>query len=355
MTPKTKTTTTLSAAAKSRQALDQAEAEHVRLAARQDQATATVDDLTARLSGGDQDVTPTEWTTAHAEQEISTRLLAWAEQRVKNARTRLINDDTRLADLFSPLLAELFEGMVPVHTTGNPADVIPGEDNAPALWVVQDKATVNTGGVLSGTLGLVYVRPSPILGVLDADLVAAAAKRAGYGLRPSGMATSTSRASGGGYRDALRVVVESAAPAVPYLTQPPSVDYSRHVGYAVADAVFPVVKGPSKRGPGDDSVPGSIQLVSHDVQTKKAPESGVIATVRTVHHVLPGSKLLTETNRISQTIREYSVPDLVGHLVAEAGRITAAEVTGIDYPSDDPAAPKAPWVMRSSVTLTYQL
>ena len=54
-------TATISAAAKSRQVLDQAESDHARLSARQDQATAAVDHLTTRLDQGDEKVSTAEW------------------------------------------------------------------------------------------------------------------------------------------------------------------------------------------------------------------------------------------------------------------------------------------------------
>lgn len=350
MTTKTKTPTTLSAAAQSRQVLDTAEADNTRLTAREDQATTAVDDLAARLDQGDQTVTAGEWLAAHAEQEITARLAAWAASKVKNARERLINDDTRLADLFAPHLAEQFDGKVKIMTTGNPAEVASNDDGTPVLWAVQSKPTTVTGGILSGLLDLVYLRPS-LFAPLDGGRVEQLARQAGYAVR--GPLSASSRRTGDQHRDDLRVPVVAAAPTVPVLNQAPTQEDAREVGRVVSLALFDAVRGPNNRpNPLGTNRAASSELVSAPIVSTKGDQTRVV-TIETTHKLITSDAVRVDDAH--RRIREVTIADLVGTVVPGAGRITATDTPVIQLPSDDPARSSQPWTVKVRLTLTYQL
>jgi hypothetical protein len=349
---KSKTTTAPTAAELSRQALAEAESLLALRQEQQEQAHAAVGELTGRLSSGDDTVRGADLGTAHDEVERVGYLLTAAEGQVMRARRALVNDDTTLAELFADVLAETFDGLVPVKVTGVPTEARPSDDGSAVAWIVQDKPTGKGGGVLSGVLDVVFHRPR-LFAPLDAQELASRCRSRGYTVQTHQVGqVSTDE----GWRDSMRLTVERAFHSMPELSSAPTDDAVRDFARTVNGDLGQSVASNRPTGISSDDVAGSrswAELIGCSVTASTLAQDGSVQlTVETVSKVKPGPGLVTgyANQRVRQTIAGQ-----VQRMVDGVGRVMSAEPVSIDMP--DPVAHSTghPWTVTARFVLAYRL
>jgi hypothetical protein len=226
----TMTTNTPTAAELSRQAVAQAEANAAEWQRLNEQAEAAAAELLSRLARGDSTVTSAEWMTAKAEQEIAAELAKAGPILVKRAKAALINDDVRLADAFIDVVSELFSSQVPVKVVTERKHVVPPKDaNKPVIYLLQEQAEKDKGGIYSGDLALTYFR-GQLLAPLDCDRLWRACEQRGFivDIQDRG-----SMHSGNAHQDSAVIRVSKAFAQVPVLAVAPDEASIRRFGQGV--------------------------------------------------------------------------------------------------------------------------
>ena len=347
-----KTSKTPTAAELSRQALAEAQAQ---LAARQEQhthAVAAAEELVTRLAAGDDSPTAVELGKVRDEAERASLLAQAAEAKVKRAERALINDDLALAELMAEVLAEVFGGRVPVTVTGMARDAQPDPDGEPVIFVVQEKATAKTGGIMSGVVDLVFCRPR-LFAPLDAREIEHRCRERGFAVQPHQLSQGR---QGEMHRDSLRVRVERAALPVPELSQAPTDtavrDFGRDVNGDLMQAVMVAQQAVAYM-----NVPATGQAFSELVRSRvvssvPGEDGSVRITVEAGWKVKPGDGLSDHyaNARIRQVIAEQ-----VGHVAKGVGRVVETGAVSIDMPDMAGPGRGQPWTVTARFVLAHRV
>ncbi|KGH48174.1 hypothetical protein IN07_03740 [Modestobacter caceresii] len=345
-------TTTPTAAELSRMAVTEA---RERFAIRQEadrQARETAEELVARLVRGDDTPTAADLSLADYAAKRTGLLVKAAEAKVKAAERAQLNDDTELAELFRPILADVYGGRVPVVVTGIPAEAKPGNDGDPLLFIVQPKPTHTAGGVLSGMVELVFFRPD-LFAPLDVGKVEQQCWALGYTVQPHQLGTSP---AGKMHRDGLRLTVHRASYPVPILSAAPSGDAVRDFALTVNGDLQQSVRTASKP-PAITGEPvarrASSKLTGRRVVSSVPGDDGEVrVTVETTHEVTPGAGL--PDGYANERLRQ-AVGQMDGQVADGVGRVVAAGALSITMP--DLARPdfaQQAWTVRTRFILTYR-
>lgn len=217
----TKTKTTLA----ERVAASRAELDAATLAVKEarrglEVATISVDNLLLARRSGDIKVTALELATAQAEVTLIGEDILREEARLRAAERNLVNDDTSLADVISPVLAAMptLVGVEVVSTTETP--LTPGDISAPVLHLLQHKAAKPDpiSGRVSGEVEIIYFRPTWGKPLPDADDITDALNRAQV---YSDAFSAGTRKSGSHREDRARIGVRGAWPTgLPIISRP---------------------------------------------------------------------------------------------------------------------------------------
>lgn len=352
MNTKSKTGKTPTAAELSRLALADSQTQ---LAIRRDQhdrAETAAAELVARLANGDDGPTAVELGTVRHEVDRAALLVQAAEGAVTRAERGLINDDTLLAVLFADVLGENFGGLVPVKVTGLPTEAQPNGDGTPVVWIVQEKPTTKTGGIISGLLDIVFYRPH-LFAPLNSGAVEAQCQQRGYAVQAHQVSQSP---SGDGLRDSLRLRVHRASQPVPELAITPTDaavhDFARDVNGTLMQAVSSTAKPMSYMG---ENTPGkpSAELVSSRVASS-VPGDGdsVRVTVETTSKVKPSAGMPAQ--HANQRLR-WAIDGQVERVAQGVGRVVSGEAVAIEM--SEPSGPRSndPWTVTARFVLTYRL
>jgi hypothetical protein len=347
-----KTTKTLTAAELSRQALADAQAQ---VAIRRDQHTKAVtaaEELVTRLTSGDDTPTSAELGNSHNEVERAGYLLTAAETQVKRAERALINDDLTLAELMADVLADVFDGEVPVKVTGVPGEAQPNPDGSAVVFIVQPKAATKRGGIVSGLLDVVFYRPRRFA-PLNGHEVETKSRARGFEVQPNQVSEAP---AGDGRRDDLRLTVNRAFLPVPELSQAPTDAAVHEFGRDVnGELMQAVVTGQERVTYMNQHTPGkaSADLVSHRLVSSLPMDNGTVrVTIETTSKVKPESGLPAHfaNERLRQAIGRH-----VEQVAPGVGRIVSAQAVAVEMP--DPAGPRSaqPWEVTARFDLTYRL
>ncbi|GAA4727466.1 hypothetical protein GCM10023328_02110 [Modestobacter marinus] len=192
--------------------------------AEQEQRQTAAEDFRTCLTSGrasmtDVDALTAEWLSTTAAAEVAALLVQGCEAGVQRAERALINDDTAVADVLADVLRKLYAGRLPVQVVTLATDVKPNDNGDPVLFILQEKAGKNTGGILSGKLMIILFRPPPpLFAELDGQMIESACREWGYAMEV-GMWSSIDH---GDYcQDPASVTVQRAWLPVPVLTREP--------------------------------------------------------------------------------------------------------------------------------------
>ena len=350
---KTKTTTEPTAAELSCMAVTEA---RERLAIRQEedrQAAEAAEEMVARLAGGDDTPTAADLSLAEFSAKRAGLLAKAAEAKVKQAERVLINDDTDLAELFRPLMDTVYGGRVPIVVTGVPTDAKAGADGDPVLFIVQPKPTTTAGGILSGLVELVFIRPD-LFAPLDVDKVEHACRAVGYTVQPHQLGQAP---EGEMRRDGLRLTVTRASHPVPILSGMPSNDavrdFARTVNGDLQRAVRTAIAPSAITGEQVARQASSALIGSPVVSSAHEVDGTIRVTVQTTHDVTPGTGL--RSDHAHERLRQ-AIGRLEAQVADGVGRVVAAEAVSIKMP--DPAHPDAArlaWKVTTRFALVFQL
>ncbi len=347
-----KTDKTPTAAELSRQALAEAQAQ---LAARQEQhthAVAAAEELVDRLAAGDDTPTAVDLGNARDEAERAGLLVQAAETKVKHAERALINDDTALAELMVDVLAEVFDGRVPVTVAGMVRDAQPDPDGGPRVVIVQEKPTGKSGGIMTGVVDVIFYRPR-LFAPLDARAIEHHCRAQGFAVQPHQLSQMRQNEM---HRDALRVRVERAALPVPELSQSPTDAAVHEFGRDVSgDLMQAVTVAQQAVAYMNEPATGQAfsELVSSRLVSSLPGEDGAVhVTVEAAWKVKPGGKLPDHyaNERIRQVIAQQ-----VGYVAEGVGRVVETKAVSIDMPDMARAGRGKPWKVTARSVLVHRL
>jgi hypothetical protein len=344
-------TVALSAAATSRAALAAAQSKAADWTTLHAAAVEAAQALIARLARGDDSVTAEDLGSAHFEQVRTEELTRAGETLVKKAEHGIVNDDTKLADLFADILTETFGGLVPVQVATTKAEAV--RTGEPVAYVLQEKAGTDRGGVLSGELTLSLHR-SALLAALSADRVTQLAEAHGFLTEVVGQPSTTRH--GTDHEDTVRLRVRQAFAAVPVLSTAPSVETVRYFAQGLPGSLSGVLRATDPNAGlrliGDAPAPNARgELVSHRVvSTEKAGNSERL-TVEVVTRVRPSPALRTNPFPLIQS----AVAQYEGTVEAALGRIIEVGEAAIHAPERTAPGYSQPHTVTTRFVFAYQL
>lgn len=343
---KTNTTT----AAASRQALADAKAKAATWGALHAAVVEAAEDLVARLAGGDDTVTDEEFAAARFAQERSTILVNAGASLVKRAERALVNDDTRVADLFADVIAEAFGWLVPVRVVTVRADVAPNPGGEPVAFVLQEKPGTDDGGILSGELRVTFYR-SALLAPLNVDRLQQAADRHGHQAQ---VIHGASARRGDAYEDSATIRVHQASADVPILAAAPSAETVRHFAQGIPGRLFRVVRTApvGVRITGDGPAPnGAAELVSHRMVGTETVDGGQRLTVEVTCRATPSPAL--KTNPYAGLVD--AIVNVAGTVEPGLGRVVSVGDPKLTSPENEGAAYRRPWTITARFVIAYAI
>jgi hypothetical protein len=234
------TTNTATPAELSRLALADAKARAADCQKLSEQAEANAAAILSRVASCDLTVTLDEWRTAHDGPVLAAALVSAAGGKVKRAEYSLINDDFRLAETIADVLRGLYGRFVEIKIVGEDRLVTKPEDaRESVLYVVQKKATLDTGGIWSGNLRLTYFR-SAVMAQLDGREIERECRSRDWGVTVSG--EMGSELSDGQHQDTAQVEIRGVYPPVPVLASVPTDGTFRELARSVSNRLYQSVR-----------------------------------------------------------------------------------------------------------------
>jgi hypothetical protein len=344
-------TVKLSAAAASRAALADAQSKAADWTTLHAAAVEGAQALIARLARGDDSVTAAELGSAHFTEVRTEELARAGEVLVKKAEHGIVNDDTKLADLFAAILAETFGGLVPVQVVTTKAEAV--RTGEPVAYVLQEREGADRDGILSGELTLCLHR-SALLAALSAERVTQLAEARGFLTEVVGQQSATRH--GADHEDTLRLRVRRAFAATPVLSTAPSVETVRYFAQGLSGSLSGVVRATDPNAGlrliGDAPAPNARgELVSHRiVSTEKAGDSERL-TVEVVTRVRPSPALRTNPFPLIQS----AVAQYEDTVEADLGRIVEVGEAVINASERTAPGYSQPHAVTTRFVFAYQL
>lgn len=356
MTTKTKTPADVTAAELSQQVLADAQAMHASLLAQLEHAEEAQEELRSQVRRhGDTTVTGDQLTAAAGNLELAELLVQYSTEQVRRATAGLINTDLSVAEVIANVIAESRDKLgapLTPEVVALRSDVLPAPDGTARLFVVQERAGLNDGGLVSGEVDVHFLRPAAFAS-LDAESIEDVCRSRGYIVE---MTPRGSHRRDGIHGDELFIRVRSAYPAVPVLLSAPSQERLDFFGAGVTARVTSAVRSPNEsvtsyRYAGAGPTRASGKHVKAEQVGKTTTRDGVSRmTVQVTLHA-------TESHNYSANAQPSIAQALADHVgLAEpgTGRVESVDVVNVGVPDADRFA-KRPWEVTARFVLTYRL
>jgi hypothetical protein len=344
-------TVKLSVAAASRAALADAHSRAADWTTEHAAAVKAARALIERLARGDDSVTGEALGSAHFEQVRTEELVRAGKALVRKANHGIVNDDTKLADLFAAILTETFRGLVPVQVVTTNAEVV--RTGEPVAYVLQEREGADRGGILSGKLTLSLHR-SALLAALSADRVTQLAEARGFLTEVIGQPSTVRH--GTDHEDTVHLQVGRAFAAVPVLSTAPSVETVRYFAQGLPGALSGIVRATdpnaSIRLMGEPPASNARgELVSHRIVSSEHDGDEQRLTVEVVTRVTPSPALRTNPYPlIHSAVAQYK-----GTVEAGLGRIVEVGEAVISAPDRVVPGYRQPHTVTTRFVFAYQL